>query len=94
VAVCGSQAPQAGQLPPPGTRSALHRRVSHSWQIQVSITPFCGRGAEADQRSAAKAAFSSFGACTAGSREFSNTTASVRPPRRATPTKQRPAAFV
>ncbi len=39
----------------------------------------------ADQR-AANAAFSSFGACFAGSREFSRITASVRPPRRTTPT--------
>ena len=44
--------------------------------------------------SCAKAASSSFGACFAGSRELSSTTASRRPPRRTTPTKQRPAASV
>ena len=44
VAVCGSQAPHAGQLPPPGTRSLLHRRVSHSLQDQVYIATFCGCG--------------------------------------------------
>src|SRR5829696_4944638 len=43
---------------------------------------------------AAKPASSSFGACFAGSRELSSTTASRRPPGRATPTKQRPAASV
>ena len=39
VAVCGTHAPQAGQLPPPGTRSALQSRVSHSLQVQVNISP-------------------------------------------------------
>jgi predicted N-acetyltransferase YhbS len=55
VAVCGSQAPHAGQLPPPGTRSLLHRGVSHSLQDQVYIASFCGRDAEADQSAAASA---------------------------------------
>jgi hypothetical protein len=42
----------------------------------------------------ANAASSSFGACCEGSRDPRSTTPRVRPPRRATPTKQRPAAEV
>jgi hypothetical protein len=49
VAVCGSQAPHAGQLPPPGTRSRLQSGVSHSLQDQVYITTSCGRAGEPDQ---------------------------------------------
>ena len=42
----------------------------------------------------ANASSSSRGACFDGSREFSSTTPSVRPPRLTTPTKQRPASLL